>query len=255
LSDDWDFYFARVNEAVSSIFVDLGIRADAPMEKRPWLLWVWVSLQSPKPDGLATNEEARTLHVIGEALASTICAACDAQLVARITGAGRREFYFYGAEPGELKTSVVNAMQAHPAYQYETGSTFQPDWDQYEMLFPSETNLERMQNRRMLESLAEQGDCHELPRKIEHWLYFADEISRAACRDTLVAIDFLVEDEGMSEEDSAALPFALVVSRTDSVDSHTINGITLELQRLAGEYCARYDGWECPVVRSAEPVE
>jgi hypothetical protein len=32
------------------------------------------------------------------------------------------------------------------------------------MLFPSETNLERMQNRRMLESLAEQGDQHELRR-------------------------------------------------------------------------------------------
>jgi hypothetical protein len=46
-----------------------------------------------------------------------------------------------------------------------------------------------------------------------------------------------------------------VVSRIDSVDTHTINGITLELQRLAGEYCARYDGWECPVMRSAERTE
>ena len=25
MSDDWDFYFARVNGAVSSIFVDLGV--------------------------------------------------------------------------------------------------------------------------------------------------------------------------------------------------------------------------------------
>jgi hypothetical protein len=103
LSDDWDFYFARVHDAVSSIFVDLGIRADVPMEKRPWLLWVWVTLQAPKPDGLATNEEARTLHEIGEALNSMVSAVCGAQLVARITGAGRREFYFYGAEPGELR--------------------------------------------------------------------------------------------------------------------------------------------------------
>ena len=33
MSNDWDFYFARVNDAVSSIFVDLGVRADAPLEK------------------------------------------------------------------------------------------------------------------------------------------------------------------------------------------------------------------------------
>ena len=35
MSDDWDFYFAKVNDAVSSIFVDLGIRPDAPNRKAP----------------------------------------------------------------------------------------------------------------------------------------------------------------------------------------------------------------------------
>lgn len=251
MSDEWDFYFARVNDAVSSIFVDLGIRADVPVEKRPWLLWVWVQLQAAKPDGLATNEEARLLHEIGEVLDSMVSATCGAQLVGRITGNGRREFYFYATEPGELTASAAAAMKEFPVYKYETGSTFQPDWDQYLMLYPSDTNLERMQNRRLLEALAEQGDAHDMPRKVEHWLHFADEATRAACRETLIAIDFTVEDEGMSEAEGEDMPFVLVVSRTDSVDSHTINGITLELARLAGEYCARYDGWECPVMREA----
>lgn len=254
MSDEWDFYFARVNDALSSIFVDLGIRAEVPIEKRPWLLWVWIQLQAAKPDGLSTNEEARKLNEIGEALDSMVSPTCGAQLVGRITGNGRREYYFYAAEPGELTASVANAMKAFPDYKYETGSTFQPEWEQYLMLYPSETNLERMQNRRVLEVLAEQGDSHEIPRKVEHWLYFGDEASRAACRETLLAIDFAVEDEGMAEEEGGDMPYALVVSRTDSVDSHTINGITLELLRLAGEYSARYDGWECPVTRD-ETVE
>ena len=140
-------------------------------------------------------------------------------------------------------------MTSFPQYKYETGSTFQPEWDQYLTLYPSETNLERMQNRRMLEALAEQGDAHAVPRKVDHWLHFADEQSRDACRETLTAIEFQVEDEGMSEEEGEEMPFALVVSRVDSVETHSINGITLELARLAGEYCARYDGWECPVTR------
>jgi len=253
LSDEWDFYFARVNDAVSSVFVDLGIRDDVPVETRPWLLWVWVQLLAPKPDGLATNEESRRLHEIGESLDSLVSATCGAQLVGRLTGNGRREFYFYAAEPGELPTSVASALKAFPEYKYETGSTFQPEWDQYLTLYPSETNLERMHNRRLLEALAKQGDAHEVPRKVDHWLHFGDEASRAACRETLLAIDFAVEDEGMSEEEGEDLPFALVVSRVDSVDTHTINGITLELARLAGEYCARYDGWESPVT-PGEPV-
>ena len=65
-------------------------------------------------------------------------------------------------------------MKAFTEY-YETGSTFQPEWEQYLMLYPSETNLERMQNRRVLEALAEQMvTSHEVPRKVDHWLYFGD---------------------------------------------------------------------------------
>ena len=168
MSDEWDFYFARVNDAVSSIFVDLGIRADVPVESRPWLLWVWVQLQAPNPDGLSTSDEAPRLNEIGEALDATISATCGAQLVGRITGNSRREFYFYAAEPGELTASVANAMKVFAEYKYETGSTFQPEWEQYLLLDPSETNLERMQNRRVLEALAEQGVAHEIPRKVDH---------------------------------------------------------------------------------------
>ena len=248
MSDDWDFYFARVNDAVSSIFVDLGVRADAPMEKRPWLLWVSVDLQSPNADGLSTQAEAPVLHAIGDALDAMIAPTCGAQLVGRITGAGRREFYFYGEEPGPLDLAVSNAMKNFAPYVHECGSTLQPDWEQYlDLLYPSESNLQRMFNRRVLETLAENGDVHETPRQVDHWLEFADEAARAACRDTLIAIDFRLEDEFVGEE--ADRPHTLVVSRVDSVDSHTINGITLELARLAQEHGGRYDGWESPVVK------
>jgi len=253
LSDEWDFYFARINDAPASIFIDLGIASDVPLEKRPWLLWVWVPLKSPKPDGLATNEEAPVLGELGTALDASISATCGAQLVARVTGTGRREFYFYAEEPGELQAAAASAMNSFDGYAHEFGSTFQPDWDQYRMLFPSESNLERMQNRRLLESLAQQGDAHEVPRKVEHWLHFADQETRDACRDTLTAIEFAIEDESLLEEDDPDLPYQLVVSRVDSIDSHTINGITLELARLARESGGLYAGWECAVTRE-EPA-
>ena len=249
MSDEWDYYFARINDAPASIFIDLGIRADVPLEKRPWLLWVWIQLKAPKPDGLSTNEEAASLNAIGEALEAAISATCGAQLVARVTGAGRREFYFYATEPGELQSASASAMKTFADYKSEFGSTYQPDWDQYLMLFPSDNNLERMHNRRVLQELAQQGDVHETPRKIEHWLHFADESRRTACRDTLTAIEFAVEDESVSEEESDDLRYLLVVSRIDSVDSHSINAITIELARLAREHEGAYEGWDCAVTR------
>lgn len=250
MSDEWDFYFARVNDAVSSIFVDLGLKDDAPNEKRPWLLWVWVEMQSPRPDGMSSGEEAPTLHEIEESLNSMIPAACGAQLVGRITGSNRREFYFYGEEPGELDAAVERAMLPFETYGYETGSAFQPEWQHYlELLYPSASNLQRMMNRRVLDSLAEQGDSHEIPRKVDHWLEFPSPEARSAARSTLEAIEFAVEGEYESDEPGAPRPHSLVVSRTDSVDMHTINGITLELARLAEEHGGSYDGWESPVTK------
>ena len=80
-------------------------------------------------------------------------------------------------------------------------------------------------------------------------MHFADESTRAACRAALTAIDFAVENESVSDEESGDLRYQLVVSRTDSVDSHTINGITIELARLAREHDGAYEGWDCAVTR------
>jgi hypothetical protein len=252
VSDDWDFYFAKVNDAVASIFVDLGLKADAPNEKRPWLLWIWVDLRAPRADGLSSAEEAPGMHAIGAALEAMIAPACGAQLVGRITGSGRREFYFYAEEPGELDQAVARAMQPFAQYKVQAGSTFQPEWEHYlELLYPSASNLQRMFNRRMLESLAERGDVHDAARKVDHWLGFSTEEGRAACRETLEAIDFRMEDEYVCDDPAHPMPHALVMARVDAVDSHTINGITLELARLADDHGGGYDGWDCPVTHPA----
>ena len=250
MSDEWDFFFASVDDAVVSIFVDLGVRPQVPIEERPWLLWVHVDMQSPRPDGLSSSEESPKLKEIGDALDATISATCGAQLVGRVTGSGKREFYFHAAEPGPLDEAVAEAMKSFEGYEFECASAFQPEWDYYlGALYPSETNLQRMQNRRLLEGLAAEGDVHEIPRKVDHWLYFADEEGRTACRDTLAEIGFAVEEEGLAEDD-AQLPFSLVMSRVDSIDKPSINGVTLELVRLAGEHRGDYDGWGCAVTQA-----
>ena len=250
LSDEWDFFFASVDGAVVSIFVDLGIRPEVPIEARPWLLWVHVDMSSPRPDGLSSSEESPKLREIGDALDAAISATCGAQLVGRVTGSGKREFYFHAAEPGPLDETAAQVMHSFEGYGFTCGSAFQPEWDHYlGTLYPSDTNLQRMQNRRLLDGLAAEGDLHELPRKVDHWLYFADEEGRAACRDTLCEIGFTVEEESLAEFE-AQLPYSLVVSRVDSVDRQSINGVTLELVRLAGEYRGDYDGWGCEATTS-----
>ena len=160
-------------------------------------------LQAPKPDGLSTNEEAPQAQRDRRSARrhrSRRPAARSSSGASRATGGASS--ISTPPSPANSTTSVANAMKSFAEYKYETGSTFQPEWEQYlTCCIPPRPISQRMQNRRVLEALAEQGDVHEIPRKVDHWLYFGDEASRAACRETLVAIDFAIEDEGIGEED------------------------------------------------------
>src|SRR5262245_41543090 len=107
MSDDWDFYFANVNNVVASLFVDLGIRDSVPDPDRRWLVWTWVYFQHPRDDGLSSSEEAPVLNQIEDALTEVVKNITEADLVGRITTAGRREFYFYGSQPDRFKQAVA----------------------------------------------------------------------------------------------------------------------------------------------------
>jgi len=81
MSDAWDFYFARVNGCLASIFVNLGLRGTIPVPGRPWLLWVHLQMKTPRRDGLSSSSEAPTLGEIEDSLTATLSAGPGAELV------------------------------------------------------------------------------------------------------------------------------------------------------------------------------
>src|SRR5690242_12681105 len=94
-SANWSYYLCNVNSRLASIAVDLGLRSQVPVVSKPWLLWVWVYFNSPRPDGLSDNGEAPTLFEIEDSLNPRLSNTCNALFSGRITTQGRREFYFY----------------------------------------------------------------------------------------------------------------------------------------------------------------
>jgi uncharacterized protein DUF695 len=94
MSDRWDFYLSRVNDALASLMVDLGIHREAPQADRPRLFWVFLYMRTPREDGLSDAAEADSLAEIEESVVSAMTEKIGACLVGRITTSGRREFYF-----------------------------------------------------------------------------------------------------------------------------------------------------------------
>ena len=57
MSDDWDFYFLRVDDQPASIFVDLGIRKKAPLGSHPTMGYLEAPMRRPRQDGLSSQDE------------------------------------------------------------------------------------------------------------------------------------------------------------------------------------------------------
>jgi hypothetical protein len=79
MSDNWKPYLCNVNEKLASIFVNPGLRGEAPILSKPWLLRTWVYFQTPRADGLSDSKEAPTFYKIEDALDLCVSRACQAK--------------------------------------------------------------------------------------------------------------------------------------------------------------------------------
>lgn len=250
MSDNWDFYFCNVNGKPASIFLDLGIRKSAPIAAKPTLLWVWVHLNQPRPDGFSDSAESDALSQIEDALSEGLASSLEATSVGRITGDGRREFYFYGPDGDSLQDVVKRALDGFPEYRWEAGAQNDPQWEHYlTVLYPADEERQMIENRRVLDALTNQGDTLDVPRQVDHWIHFPSQRRRKQFVKAVKALGYRVESEsGPEDAGDKGHPFGIHIARTDHVDYQSINSVTLELFRLAREHEGDYDGWETAVM-------
>src|SRR5580698_8718404 len=159
MPEGWNFYLCTVNDVLASIALDLGLRGQIPNLSKPELLWVWVYFKSPRPDGLSSDVEFDTLIAIEKQITKGLEQEFRAILSGRITTAGRREFYYYGAHSVGFKSAVADALGRFPDYEFDCGVQMDPGWNQYlNVLYPSDEQRQRIENRSVLEVLEREGD-------------------------------------------------------------------------------------------------
>ena len=129
---------------------------------------MWLHFNAARADGLSSEDEAADLLRIEDQLVPTIKLECQAQLVGRITGAGRREFYFYSAAESSLESIARTTMASFPAYRFDIGEQNDPSWGHYlDVLYPTPREMMSIQNRRVLDQLEKNGDDHAISRPVD----------------------------------------------------------------------------------------
>lgn len=248
---NWKSYFANVNGKPSSVALDLALRDSAPIPKKPWLLWVWIYLRDPSPNGMTSQAEFPTICAIEDELTKQLVIGCEAIYAGRITGDRRRELYFYGADKKDFKRAVKNAMSGFLSYRYDFDAQHEPDWNQYfNVLFPSDEAMEKIKNQDVLEALMKRGDDLKDVRDVHHWIYFKTAKDREWYASKVRELGYTIEDETQDQKEGQ--PYGLTISRNQTVTPDATDNAVLELFRLAREVNADYDGWEAQLISKAD---
>lgn len=246
MNDEWDFYAARVDDQPASIFVDLGACREAPVDALPWMAYIRLHMNHPRPDGLSSSEEFDALASIEEALEKDLCG--DAvRYVGRNTSNGCRDFYFYTAVPEAWETQVSRVLSVFDGYRFEAGTRQDADWSTYfNVLFPGPLERQTIANRPVCDALAQHGDRLVDAREIDHWIGFADPASADAYVQDVAALGFQVRETVRGGADGSEV--FVRVWRQDVPSNQHIDPVTLALSEAASRHGGSYDGWECGVV-------
>jgi len=253
MSDQWDSYICNVNDKLASIFLDLGIRTSVPDPIRPWLLWAFVPFKHPRPDGLSSQQEFQTLIAIEDVLNASVLSACGAILSGRITSDGRREFYYYGTQPEGFEDAVAKCMATFQGYSADCGEQFDPEWRQYlDVLYPSDDDLERIKNRNLVDRQIELGDHPDIPREVDHFLYFENEAGRDDFANSVLAEGYRIVSKSQTERGDRR--YAINVAKVQTTQLEMIDKTVLALCKLARLHGGEYDGWGCVVETGTENI-
>ncbi len=244
---NWRQYFCNVNDKLSSILVDLELKDRLPDHLRTELIWIWVYMNAPRPDGLSSNEEFQILNAVEDALAKRLEEDCDACLAGRITGDGRREFYYYGRLPENLRLLVESELTSFPGYRSDFDTQPDPDWRQYlDVLYPTEESLQCIKNMEVLEALANSGDEPGIVRPVWHYVLFKADEGRRRFIEWSKASGFEVTDRARSDGRTLE-PGMVSIARSHSARPDDIDSHVLEVFCAAKRFGGEYDGWETSV--------
>ena len=246
MSEHWDMYFGYIENKLASVVLDMDVFQEIAMGEYSHSFCLRLIVKQPNEDGFPIGSEAEKMAEVEDSCIELLKSKNFIN-VGRITTDGARDVIFYSNQKDS--NYLVEAAELHikqAGMQFEIFDIKEDEiWGFYfDFLYPNQYQQQHMGNRQVVDSLEEAGDNLEVPRKVEHWLYFDDAKMRKRFTKEVKKLGFTVDEEETSEEGE----YLLTISRIDSVDFHSINKVTDFLVETSEKYNGEYDGWETFVI-------
>ena len=252
LPQNWDFFMCRIEGAPASIRTNLALIEVAPLEGLTQRLQFCIKMKNPRPDGLSSNEEYPILCDIEDAIGEK-AEATGAVSAGVVKSEGFLELWFYTQNAEALAKTCEEALQAFEGYQSGYNIAEDPEWEDYfGFLYPDEFSYQTMQNRKVLMQLEKNGDKMEVPREIDHFIYFKEADQQQAFAKEAEDKGFKVrfnDDEFVEDRKAEGKEYPYMVEATREDSPLAIDDIVWDLLELASPFEGNYDGWGCANVQ------
>ncbi len=248
--ENWDTYVANYeNNKPGSTTLRLDLIKSAPLADYPILLILGVGFQSRMDDGFPEAESLESVYEISERLMNYVLENRDGILVGSFLHNNERIEYFYLKEDNNFADSIKEfAAATFPDQKIGVKISPDKDWNCYkDFLYPSGEILDFMSDQNLVKRLQESGDNLQIPRRVEHFIYFKEEGELNCFKLACEELGFKMNSAKFVDNQSA--PYELVVYRREQVELNFIHPVANELRNLAKEHDGIYDGWETVVIK------
>jgi len=238
----FDFYFSEREGCPFSNSVDIEARKHTPLASHPVALRARLQMRDPRPDGLRSAAEAPALFDFEDRLLARLTEGLDAIYVGRRVGDGRTEFLLYlppstTAEPATLAAAVE-------PYEVSFTRALDRNWTHYAELYPDTRQWQQISDLHLLETLQERGDQPDVPRDVDHMVYFDQRTAAEVAARTLTDRGFEFFDEPVKEREGK---FALAFHRVETCRFPDVRRFVDEILDVVLPLGGDYDGWGCEV--------
>ena len=249
MQEYWESYVKQIEDKKAMISFNAGMADSVPNSEYMYVGFVKVKLNSPKEDGLVTQEEANDVGFIEDRLEMESLRWRSGKYIGRIISQGEVNFIYYLKMDFEWSNTVESAMSHFNEYKYEFGSRMDIEWEVYQkLLFPTIREWQIIANHHSCNNLQEQGDTLKSERAIEHKVYFENAENR-------VEFISLIEAKGFNKQSEMEVPFngktmyGIQFYRKDIPHYYEIDNLTMNIIDMSESLAGMYDGCECSLIK------
>ena len=252
IPQEWNVYRSWLDDDPAVFRLNLALDEVAPLEGFSYCVRITIELKNPDKNGFSSDEERPTIYAIEDQILRPLQSDKDI-LVAVLTVRGEVTWYFYTQAPELLQERLSTSWDSEIGYTYQVECSEDKHWNFFlKGLYPNIYEKQTIYNREILSACQENDDQVEVPRPIEHWLYFDTEQDMLMAIEKAAALGFTVysskkveaEEEAKDLED---LGYRLILSKENTPIN--IDGDTWDLIDIALDTHGGYDGWETILVK------